>query len=245
MGFEVVSGSNKRAVMSADTPGPLSQTVITRSDGRLERCAASSNTPAAHLRSCDGVDRVAHKVEDDLLDLTTISAKRWKVILDYEINNNLCRRCLWFDERDNILQQAADVNIIHERPAMQKLAGAPHNIAGRVDLADERREIAVSSRQIRVGAAQDVLPCYRPSERPNRGDWLVNFMGERRCHSTWRMEASAEDASASYHLSRSSASWNARRACSRSLTMAPTDSAVAVRTNMSVWNSVKVEASKL
>src|SRR5215467_988131 len=44
-GFEVVSGSNKRATMSADTPGPLSQTLISRSDGRTARCAASRIRP--------------------------------------------------------------------------------------------------------------------------------------------------------------------------------------------------------
>jgi hypothetical protein len=99
------------------------------------RC--KSNTPAAYLRSCNRVDRVANKVEDDLLELVTICTKRWKVTLDREINANLRRRCLRSDKDKNILQQAAHIHVTHERPALQKLADVSHNVAGRVDLADE------------------------------------------------------------------------------------------------------------
>ena len=183
--------SGERLKQARGNVGGYAGTVVPDGDheirwpiGTLRR---KSNTPAAHLRSSDRVDRVANKVEDDLLELATISAKRWKVILDYEINANLRRRCLRSDEHENILQQAADVNVTHERPAMQKLADASHNVAGRVYLADERREIVVSPCQVRGGAAQDVL--NRPGERPNRGDRLVDFMGERRCHGAYQIEA--------------------------------------------------------
>jgi hypothetical protein len=37
-------------------------------------------SPTAHPRFCDRIDRVANKVEHDLLELGTISAKRWKVM---------------------------------------------------------------------------------------------------------------------------------------------------------------------
>ena len=147
-----------------------------------------SNKPAAHLRSCDRVDRVANKVENDLLELFTISAKWRKVILDHQINANLRRQCLWSDEHENALQQAAHVNVTHERPAMQKLTDASDNVAGRVDLGDEHREIVVNPRQVRSVAAQEVL--NRPSQRPNRGDRLVDFMGERRCHGAYQIETS-------------------------------------------------------
>ena len=152
----------------------------------MEHCAASRIRPLRISASCNRVDRIANKVEDDLLELVTISAKQWKVILNNEINANLRRGCLWSDEHENILQQAADVDVTHERPAMQKLTDTSHNVTGHVDLADQGREIVVSPWQIQGGAAQEVL--NRPRESSDSGDGLVDFMGERRSHGAYQIK---------------------------------------------------------
>ena len=101
--------------------------------GALRR---NSNTPAAHFRPCNRVDRIANEVEDELLELVTICSKQWKVILNNEINANLRRGCLRSDENESILKHAADIYVTHKRPALQKLADTPHNVAGHVDLVD-------------------------------------------------------------------------------------------------------------
>ncbi len=139
-------------------------------------------------RGCPTSRSDAHKIDDYLLHLGSVSVDRREISGTVEIEHDVLRHGLGTYEHQRIVQHGGNVDCTYLRSAAtEKIAHASHNPACKVNFRDQRRQVLISTRQVGSRATQQHLD--GPSKRAGSGHRLIYLMRKSGCHSAYETEA--------------------------------------------------------